>query len=224
MELSGESERERTAAGEEQPLAGRDPLHLDDRLGARRQSARRAASSPGRRPGRSWAPGASRTRPRRDRARSLALGDEHRLGAAQRDAARSEQQRRAGCLGRVDQRPSAPVIPRRARGVPHRQPGLLEDLPAERRPLVDERDRARARRPRRRPRARQARPRRRAGRTRLLIARAAGRPVARRRPGARVSGPPRPVDALAVRHRRQRRALGLLVDLGELRRSPGRCR
>ena len=165
LELSGEGESERTAAGEEQPLAGRNPMHLRDRLGgAGSQHARKRPAREGDRA--VVGAGGKQDTARRDLARTLALGDEHRLGAAQRDAARPEQERRSGGLGCVDQRPSTPVIPAERAVVPHRQPGLLEDLPAERRPLVGEGDRAAERgglgRP---PRARQGRPRPRAGRT-----------------------------------------------------------
>ena len=44
-------------------------------------------------------------------------------------------------LGRVDQRPPAQVVAAERAGVAHDEPRLLEDLPAEGRPLVDERDR-----------------------------------------------------------------------------------
>jgi hypothetical protein len=68
------------------------------------------------------------------------LLDEHRVGAAQRDAARGQQQPGARPLGGLDQLAAAEMIsPQRAR-VAHEQPRLLVDLPAERRPLVDEPD------------------------------------------------------------------------------------
>ena len=130
LELSGEGESERTTAGEEQPLAGRNPMHLRDRLrGAGSQHARKRPAREGDRA--VVGAGGKQDTARRDRPRTLALGDEHRFGAAQRDAARPEQERRSGGLGCVDQRPSTPVIHAERAFVPHRQPGLLEDLPVD---------------------------------------------------------------------------------------------
>jgi hypothetical protein len=140
-ELCRERERERAAAGKDDAAAGQHALRLHERLRpACRDDARQRPA--GKDDGTVVRTGRDQDASRVDRARVLALLDEHDRGSANRDGARPRQEACTRPLGRLDQRAAPDVVAsEHARvGDAEADPGLLEDLAAEGRPLVDDGD------------------------------------------------------------------------------------
>jgi len=77
---------------------------------------------------------------RRDHAGFSSFLHEHRLGPADREAARAKEHACAAALGRIDERAPTEVVATEGSVVTNAEARLLEDLPAERGPLVGERN------------------------------------------------------------------------------------